>query len=78
MPLTPAQVVAEALQLLLDDAGDGWTLSAYVVVMGLERVTDDGSVESTPWHHAAPNQPCWATRGLLDELEKSFTNAGED
>lgn len=78
MALTPAQVVAEALQLLLDEAGDGWTLSAYVVVMGLEKVNDDGSIESTPWHHAAPNQPCWTTTGLLDQLQKAFADAGED
>lgn len=78
MALTPAQVVAEALQLLLQSEGDGWTLSAYVAVLGLEKVNPDGSMESLVWHHAAPNQPCWTTRGLLDELEKSLTNAGED
>ena len=79
MTLTPAQVVERALQLVLDDAGDGWTLSAYVVVLGLERVTSDGSVESIPWSFTAPNQPCWATRGLLDELDDTYsTNRGED
>lgn len=78
MPLTPAQVVAEALQLLLDTEGDGWTLSAYVIAMGLERVTADGSIESIPWSYAAPNQPCWATTGLLDELDRTYSNAGED
>lgn len=78
MALTPAQVVERALQLLLDDAGDGWTLSAYVVVMGLERVLPDGSIESIPWSYAAPNQPCWTTTGLLDELDKTYSNTGED
>lgn len=78
MPLTPAQVVAEALQLVLDDAGDGWTLSAYVVAMGLERVNDDGGIESIPWCYAAPNQPCWTTTGLLDELDRTYSKAGED
>ena len=77
MPMTPAQVVEQALQLVLDDAGDGWTLSAYVVVMGLERVLPDGSIESIPWSFAAPNQPVWATAGLLDELDKTYSAAGE-
>lgn len=79
MTLTPAQVVERALQLVLDDAGDGWTLSAYVVALGLERVLPDGTIESIPWSFAAPNQPVWATRGLLDELDDTYsTNRGED
>lgn len=77
MTLTPAQVVERALQLVLD-AGDGWTLSAYVVALGLERVLPDGTIESIPWSFAAPNQPVWATRGLLDELDDTYSNHGED
>lgn len=78
MALTAAQVVEQALQLLLDDAGDGWTLSGYVVVMGLEKVADDDSITSASWIYPAPNQPGWVTSGLLIETDNLFTNAGED
>ena len=75
--MTPAQAVEAALQLLLDSCGDGWTLSGYVVVMGLEKVEPD-RVSSTSWVYAAPNQPAWVTTGLLIESDACFTAAGED
>ncbi|MGB0971285.1 MAG: DUF7213 family protein [Mycobacterium sp.] len=77
MTLTPAQLVERALQCLLDSCGDGWTLSGFVVVMGLERVAD-GDIESASWVYTAPNQPGWVTSGLLIETDGMFDRAGED
>lgn len=34
--------------------------------MGLERVTVDGGMESTPWVWTPPFQPDWMTDGLLE------------
>jgi len=34
--------------------------------MGLERVTADGELESSPWIWAPGQQPDWQTDGLLD------------
>ncbi|MCH9729822.1 MAG: hypothetical protein K0U84_09135 [Actinomycetia bacterium] len=69
--MTPAQAVEAALQLLLDSCGDGWTLANYVVVMGLQKVDDDG-VASEAWVYPAPNQPHWVTTGLLVETDGLF------
>lgn len=63
-----------AIQAWLDSQGDGWTLAQCVIVMGLERVTDDG-VESTPWLWAPPDQPEWITDGLLIAAEQLRDNA---
>jgi hypothetical protein len=67
--VTPAQAVEAALQLLLDSCGDGWTLGNYVLIMGLEKVTDDGEITSASWIYTAPNQPGWVTTGLLIEAD---------
>lgn len=77
MPLTPSQAVEAAIQLLLDDAGDGWTLSGFVIVMGLERVAGD-DIESASWMHTPANQPGWVTQGLLDETDRLYAEAGEE
>lgn len=59
--------IREAIQrLLLDAAGDGWSATQYVIVMGLEKIHPDGSLESTAWHYAPTDQPDWQTAGLLD------------
>ncbi|WP_044109866.1 hypothetical protein [Mycobacterium canetti] len=60
--------IRAAIQQLLDDYGDGWTLADYVVAMGLECVTADGTIETTPWWHAPPQQAEWVTDGLLVAL----------
>jgi hypothetical protein len=57
--------VRAAIQRVLDASGDGWHLSAsFVVVMGIERLTDKG-IEATAWYLHPPEQPDWATDGLL-------------
>lgn len=59
--------VRDAIQArILDAAGDGWTLSQFVICMGLQRVTPDGAVESTAWVWAPDSQPEWQSLGLLE------------
>lgn len=61
--------IRAAIQQLLDDYGDGWTVSDFVVVMGLERVTRDGELETMPWWCAPPQQAEWVTDGLIIALD---------
>lgn len=59
-----------AIQAWLDSHGDGWSVGHCVVVMGLERTTDEGGVESVAWLWAPPEQPEWMTDGLLIAAER--------
>ncbi len=77
------QIVESAIQALLDSHGDGWTLSAFVVVCGLEKVVPDnhggdGHVQSTPWLYVPPNQPDWVTTGLMIETDAMFSTPVEE
>lgn len=54
---------------ILDAAGDGWTLGQYVICMGLQRLSPDGEVESTPWYWTPPGQPVWQTQGLMEAAQ---------
>ena len=58
--------IREAIQAMLDAHGDGWQCAQFVICMGLERVTADGDLESSPWIYAPHQQPEWQTDGLLD------------
>lgn len=58
--------IQSAIQKLLDAEGDGWTLTQYVVCMGLARMSSDG-VESIAWYYAPDEQPDWQTKGLLEQ-----------
>lgn len=60
--------VRAALQAVIDTHGDGWTVSDYVVTMGLERL-EAGELETTPWWYAPPTQAEWVTDGLIMALE---------
>lgn len=59
--------VRDAIQArILDAEGDGWTLSQYVICMGLQRMSSDGTVESTAWVWSPTGQPDWQSLGLLE------------
>lgn len=68
----------DAIQRLLDEAGDGWTVTQFVVAMGLVRITSDGRLEAIPWHWAPPDQPDWQTVGLLNEAVDRLESADYD
>ena len=62
----PSDDLRQAIQQLLDSYGDGWLLGEFVLALGLQRVDSDGSLESTAWTYAPPDQPEWMTDGLLE------------
>lgn len=62
----PADDLRQAIQQLLDSYGDGWLLGEFVLSLGLQRVSPDGELESSPWIYAPPGQPDWQTDGLLE------------
>lgn len=62
-----AAAVRAAVQAVLDASPDrGWHAAQFVICLGLERVTQNGGLESTPWIWAPPSQPEWMTDGLID------------
>ena len=71
--------IRDAIQrLLLDAAGDGWSATQYVIVMGLEKINPDGSLETTAWHHSPKSQPDWQTAGLLDHALDVLRHADDE
>lgn len=63
---TNESVIRAAIQALLNASEtDHWQVSQFVLALGLERIDSEGRVESTPWVWAPPDQPEWATDGLL-------------
>jgi hypothetical protein len=61
-----ADYLRDAIQRLLDESGDGWTVTQFVVAMGIERINPDGSVECVAWHWSPRDQPHWQSLGLLE------------
>lgn len=62
--------IREAIQRYLTESGDDWTVTQFVIAMGLERINTDGTVESTAWYYAPEEQPDWQTGGLLDQASE--------
>lgn len=56
--------LTKALQGLLDSEGDGWMISHYVVVLGIEKV-GDAEIKSSVWLAAPHGQPDYVSDGLL-------------
>jgi hypothetical protein len=61
--------IKTAIQTVLDQHGDGWTCSDFVVAIGLERVDSDGELETMPWWYAPKAQAEWVTDGLIIALD---------
>ena len=58
--------IRKAIQAVIDtEEGEGWTVTQYVVAMGLERI-HDAKIESCGWIWAPPDQADWMTIGLLE------------
>ena len=58
--------IRKAIQAVIDtEEGEGWTVTQYVVAMGLERI-HDAKIESCGWIWAPPDQADWMTVGLLE------------
>lgn len=61
-----------AIQRLLNESGDGWTLTQFVIAMGLERINADGTVEAVAWHWSPRDQPQWQSLGLLERAVEAL------
>ena len=58
--------IRKAIQAVIDtEEGEGWTVTQYVVAMGLERICN-AQIESCGWIWAPPDQADWMTVGLLE------------
>lgn len=58
--------IRKAIQAVIDtEEGEGWTVTQYVVAMGLERI-HNAQIESCGWIWAPPDQADWMTVGLLE------------
>ncbi len=64
--MSAADDITNAIQRLLDNHGDGWTLDQHVIVMALQRLSPQGDVENIVWYYVPADQPTWQTSGLLD------------
>jgi len=69
--------IQEAVQNFLDKEGDGWTLTQYVVAMGIARMTDSG-VEAIAWYYTPEAQPDWQTEGLLRNALDRHMNSDDE
>jgi hypothetical protein len=67
-----ADYLRDAIQRLLNESGDGWHVTQYVIAMGLERINPDGSVECVAWHWSPRDQPEWQSLGLLDRAVEAM------
>lgn len=74
----PFDRLRTALQNLLDSEGDGWQLSHYTVVLGLERMDSSGQLSSTTWMIVPHDQPDYITDGLVHAAEDMRANADID
>lgn len=71
--------IREAIQrTILDKEGEGWSVTQYVIAMGLERMNPDGTVDSLAWYHSPPDQPAWQTSGLLDQAQDLHDKVSSD
>lgn len=59
--------VQDGLQALLDQFGEGWMVSGYVIGLHLQRM-DGETVERVPWWYPQPGQPEPMTIGLIAYL----------
>lgn len=55
----------EQIQKILDDDQDGFQLSHYVLIVGLEQIDSAGQVKATAWVTAPPQQADYITDGLI-------------
>ena len=59
--------IRHAVQAVIDsEEGEGWTVSQFIVAMGLERILSDGRMEACSWYLAPPDQADWMNAGLLE------------
>lgn len=70
--------LADAIQRVLDQEGDGWTLSHWIVIMGIERMNSDGAVDSAVWIAKPAEQAEYVTDGLINGAFDARTEYSDD
>lgn len=68
-PLNPFDRLRQDLQYLLDCEGDGWQLAHYVVVLGIQKLSDDGHIQNASWIAVPIDQADYITDGLIESAE---------
>ena len=76
MTPNPFDVLRQAIQNVLDSAGDGYQLAHYVVVMGIQKIDADGAVTSSAWLAHPIDQADYVTDGLLNSADEMRAWAG--
>jgi hypothetical protein len=76
--VSAADDITNAIQRLLDNHGDGWTLDQHVIVMALQRLSPQGDVENIVWYYVPADQPDWQTAGLLERAIRLSEATTED
>lgn len=66
------------LQRLLDLEKEGWSVAHYATMVGIDRVSDDGTVETATFVHAPDGQADYMTGGLLIDGAKRVVGGGSD
>jgi hypothetical protein len=70
MAINPFDKLRKAIQDILDASdSEGWELAHYVVVVGIERLTSDGKVQTAVWAAQPGDQADYITDGLLASAE---------
>jgi len=76
--MNPFDVLRQAIQGVLDSAGDGYQLAHYVVVMGIQKMNPEGHVTSSAWLAHPIDQADYITDGLLNTAEEMRAAADID
>jgi hypothetical protein len=74
-----ADPMRRVIQAILDETGEGWTVSDFCVPMGLERINSAGQFEQVPWMYTPTYQADYITDGLILKAgEWQCTHVDED
>lgn len=70
--------IGDAIQDTLNTEGEDWHAAGYILIVGCQRVSPDGEMESQAFRYIAPDQPPWVTRGLLDEAHEGARESSDE
>lgn len=67
--MNPFDRLRDNLQYLLDCEGDGWQLAHYCVVLGIQKIGEDGHIQNASWIAVPIDQADYITDGLIESAE---------
>ena len=70
--------IRETLQAVVDAIDGTWTVAHYVAVVGMQRVADDGSIETRVMIAQPDGQPDYVAEGLLSAGWDVCQSCGDD